>query len=62
VRFWESQHDGWWRNFCRFFGNQARTVFRKVSTKNARYVKERAAAADQTLIMGAVTDNITFST
>jgi len=61
VKFWESQHDGCRRNFHRFFGNQTRTLLRKVSPEHAGYVEQRTATANQTPIMWAVTDHITFS-
>jgi hypothetical protein len=62
VTPWKTQHNFPMGRFQLFRGNQACPRPGKVSAEHACYVEKRMAAADQTLIMGAVADNITFST
>src|SRR5229473_7034650 len=57
---WKSQHNFLLGRFQHFRGDQACAVLGKISTEQASYVEKRAAAANQTLIMGAVADNITL--
>jgi hypothetical protein len=61
VTPWKTQHNFPLGRFQHFRGDQARSVLGKISTEYARYVEKRTAPADQTPIMGAIADNITFS-
>ena len=59
---WKTQHNFLLGRFQHFRCDQACAVRGKISTEHASYLEKRAAAANQTLIMGAVADNVTFST
>ena len=62
VTPWKTQHNFPMGRFQCFRGDQACAALGEISAEHASYVEKRAAPADQTLIMAAVADNITFST
>jgi len=56
---WEDQH-AFALHLQRFRGNQNRAITGEVASEHTSDIEQRAAAAHQTLIVGAVADNITF--
>jgi hypothetical protein len=60
MAHWKAQHFALHGYGLR--GNQGCTILGKISSKHSSYVEQRAAAANQALIMGAVTDNVAFGT
>ena len=49
-------------HFHCLWGNQGRAILRKVPAKHTSDVEQRAAPADETCVVWAVADNITFGT
>jgi hypothetical protein len=60
VTPWKSQHTLAWCHFQYLRGRQACAVPGETAAEHASYVKQRAATADQTLIMWAVAHNVAF--